>query len=106
MSKRWTQLFLAMCIWVLLTPILYISGMDSYLDGQVVQIHEYIVYGLCAVLGLYPFAKAIEFWSCNKRLQAIGSAVLGVALPVVSGVFWLFLELACKFWRIGGAKNT
>lgn len=106
MSKRWTQLFLVMCIWVLLTPILYITGLDSYLDGQVVQIHEYIIYGLCAALSLYPFFKAIEFWNCNKRLHAIGSAALGIAMPIVSGIFWIFLNLVCKFWGISSAKNT
>lgn len=103
--NRWGYFLLAFFGWSLLTPALYVFGLDQVGDGVIVEVHEYCLYALGLPFLFYPFVKGYQFWGREEKAVSIGLILVGLLMPVVSGMFGIFFfEILARAWTGGKQK--
>ena len=94
--NKWAKwLILIFCLSFFI-PGFYMFGLDMLWDGWFIRAYQYLICAMFLPLCIYPFWRGLRWYRVGNRVQSILFILLGIFMPVVSGLFGVFIFEALR----------
>ncbi len=90
-ERFWMKIFIVFVVVLFLFPSIYLFGLDKLWEGKLLTLHKYMIISIFLLFFFYPFVKSWEKYREKKLGDSLAFAAIGIVVPVLSGLFGVFL---------------